>query len=158
MSSKISSVSDLIAKCKKTSITSDVDELKKHLRRIINGNRYIIAICIFIIVICFFIIGYILNIIYQIVVLYLTKFRPTQAVDSIESLKNKDEYIYSSGNSADMIPTATEIDLLKSKMIELKKTWKEHNQIAVNDTVNKDMVKNDVIDENIISAKYDNVE
>jgi len=156
-SSKSTSVADIIAKCKKTSITSDVDELKKHLKRIINGNRYIIAICIVILLICFFIIGYILNIIYQIAVLYLTKFRPSQGVDNIEALKSKDEYIYKTSDGSEMIPTATEIDLLKAKVVDLKNTWKDHNQQAINDTVNKDMVENDMIDENIISAKYDNV-
>jgi len=156
-SSKSTSVADIIAKCKKTNITSDVDELKKHLRRIINGNRYIIAICIVILAICLFIIGYILNIIYQIVVLYLTKFRPSQGVDNIENLKNKDEYIYKTSDGSDMIPTATEIDILKAKMMDLKNTWKDHNQQAINDTVNKSMIDNDVIDENIISAKYDNI-
>lgn len=152
------SIAELIAKCKKTNVSNDTDELKKHLKRIINGNRYIIAICLLIITLCFFIIAYILNIIYQIVVLYLTRFRPSKPVETLESLKNKDEYIYKSGTNADIIPTAAEIDVLKAKMMDLKNTWKEHNERAMTDTVNKDMVPNDMIDENIISAKYDDVE
>jgi hypothetical protein len=41
--------------------------------------------------------------------------------------------------------------------MELKSTWNDHNQLAINNTVNKDMATNDIIDENIISAKYDDV-
>jgi hypothetical protein len=149
----------LLNRCTKAQVLDSIDELLRHLNRLIFGNAMSVGVCIFATGVCLITACVILRIMYDTVQTYFKNVREYNSNDAYatQSSSNPDNYTYRTRDT-ESLPLASEEAMLAGGMQRLRAKYSAYNNALSTYLTNKGVTPDDLIDEGVLTAENDDFE
>lgn len=149
-------IMSILKKCHTVNVSDSVEELLKHLNRLMMGNVTALVLCAFAVTVCIVAIGYILNLVYTIVETHYRKRSAAKGMGPFNVSVNPDNYTYKSNVKMSESMRESEQSLISGSMQKLRAKYSGYNRALSGYLGTKGAPPDDVIDETVLVSEEDN--
>jgi len=146
----------ILKKCHTVNVSDSVEELLKHLNRLMIGNVTALVLCALAVTVCIVAIGYILNIMYTIVETHFRKLSAAKGMGPFKLSVNSDNYTFKSKVKMSESMRESEQSLISGSMQKLRAKYSGYNRALSGYLGIKGAPPDDVIDETVLVSEEDN--
>eukprot|EP00798_Chlamydomonas_sp_ICE-L_P029472 gene29472-5819_t len=118
----------ILKKCHTVNVSDSVEELLKHLDRLMMGNVTALVLCAFAVTVCIVAIGYILNLVYTIVETHFRKRSAAKGMGPFKVSGNPDNYTFKSNVKMSESMRESKQSLISGSMQKLRAKYSGYNR------------------------------